>query len=195
MSLRDDQRKETRERIVRAVLELLETDSPATISVPAVAARAGVSLRTVYRYYPTKADLVHSASHIFDDPVTQRLGQQPYDPDADVSEYLRRLWGEFSHNLPAVRAQHQSAAGREIRTARLDEFRAKIQLSVGKAAPDLPDDERADFVDLLIAVTSSSMFLELVDRMGHPPDKAVDLAMRTVGALQNEIRARRGEQS
>ena len=43
-------------------------------------------------------------------------------------------------------------------------------------------------------MTSSSMFLELVDRMGHPPDKAADLAMRALGALQNEIRTQRGDQ-
>ena len=110
MSLRDEQRDLTRSRIVRAVLDLLETDSPATISVPAVAGRAGVSLRTVYRYFPTKADLIHSAAHVFDDPITQRLGQQPDDRGADLGEYLRRLWAEFGQNVPAVRAQHQSAA-------------------------------------------------------------------------------------
>jgi AcrR family transcriptional regulator len=193
--LRDEQRDLTRSRIVRAVLDLLETDSPATISVPAVAGRAGVSLRTVYRYFPTKADLIHSAAHVFDDPITQRLGQRPDDRGADLGEYLRRLWAEFGQNVPAVRAQHQSAAGREIRAARLDEFRARIGLTVAKSAPDLSDEERADFVDLLIALSSSSMFLELVDRMGHRPEHAADMALRAIGALQNEIRASREKSS
>ena len=61
-SLRDRRRAETRDQIRRAVLDLLENEALATISVPAVAERAGVSLRTVYRYFPTKAELIQSST-------------------------------------------------------------------------------------------------------------------------------------
>jgi hypothetical protein len=39
----------------------------------------------------------------------------------------------------------------------------------------LADDNRA--VNMLVAVTSSSMFVELVVRMGHSPEEAVSIAL------------------
>ena len=193
MSQRVEQRDQTRKRIVDAVLELLECESPAIISVPAVAERAGVSLRTVYRYFPTKADLIHSASHTFDDPVTEQLGQQPEEPGADLEAYLGALWGRFAENVAAVRAQHQTPGGREIRAARLAEYRQRVDRATAASASHLRRQDRAELVDLVIALTSSSMFLELVDRQGHQPDKAVAMALRPVRALWREVRAEREE--
>src|SRR6266550_6297885 len=48
---------ETRERIVSAALDQLAEGGYASASVQAVAARAGVATGTVYRHFPSKADL------------------------------------------------------------------------------------------------------------------------------------------
>src|SRR3954464_5929456 len=78
-SLRDQQADLTRDLIVRAFQELLRNDHPDAITFPQVAEAAGVSLRTVYRYFPTRADLLQSAATWFrefaagarwDDPAT-----------------------------------------------------------------------------------------------------------------------------
>src|ERR1700754_1737855 len=60
-SLRDQQVDLTRDLIVRAFQELLRNDHPDAITYPQVAEAAGVSLRTVYRYFPTRADLLQIA--------------------------------------------------------------------------------------------------------------------------------------
>jgi hypothetical protein len=50
--------------------------------------------------------------------------------------------------------------------------------------PDaIPSDRRADVVDLVAALVSSSMFLELVERFGHKPADAAALATRLVHLL------------
>ena len=51
-------RAETRERIVQAALAQLGEGGYASASVQAVAARAGVATGSVYRHFPSKADLV-----------------------------------------------------------------------------------------------------------------------------------------
>src|SRR3954452_23861207 len=56
---RTEQRKaQARERIVRAALDQLADGGYASTSIQAVAARAGVAVGTVYRHFPSKADLL-----------------------------------------------------------------------------------------------------------------------------------------
>ena len=64
-SLRDQQVDLTRDLIMRAFQGLLQNDHPDAITFPQVAEAAGVSLRTVYRYFPTRTDLLQSAAAWF----------------------------------------------------------------------------------------------------------------------------------
>jgi glycosyltransferase involved in cell wall biosynthesis len=57
-SLRDQQREETREQILRAVGRQLETGPLEDLSFADIAKDAGVGERTVYRYFPTKESLL-----------------------------------------------------------------------------------------------------------------------------------------
>ena len=50
---------------------------------------------------------------------------------------------------------------------------------------------RADVVDLIVAICSSSMFLELVDRMGHDPVEAADLVADLVELIVEHEAGRR----
>jgi glycosyltransferase involved in cell wall biosynthesis len=57
-NLRDQQREETREQILRAVGRQLETGPLEDLSFADIAKDAGVGERTVYRYFPTKESLL-----------------------------------------------------------------------------------------------------------------------------------------
>ena len=179
-SLRDAQKAHTQDRIRRAVLDLLEEESPASLSVPKVASRAGVSLRTVYRYHPTKADLLQSVSVQEGERVAAQVGSRPTDQGGDLRGYLRTMWGSWTDDIGAIRLEHATPLGREMRAIRLADVRARMTETSHAMTPDLDDTHRAAAVDLVIAVTSSSMFLELVDRMGHEPDDAAELVINLV---------------
>jgi AcrR family transcriptional regulator len=56
-SLTDDEKARTREEIVAAAHAQIAADGYASASVVAVARRAGVATGSVYRYFPSKADL------------------------------------------------------------------------------------------------------------------------------------------
>jgi len=60
-SLRQRHSELTRELILRTVAELLEEGDAAALAVPEVARRSGVSLWTVYRYFPTREQLIAAA--------------------------------------------------------------------------------------------------------------------------------------
>src|SRR3954468_16571918 len=53
---------DTRERITEAAVELHGTVGPARTTISAVAERAGVQRHTVYRHFPTEAELFEACS-------------------------------------------------------------------------------------------------------------------------------------
>src|SRR5436309_9524426 len=79
ISLRAQQAEVTRERIVGAVADLLERGRLEELTVPAVAEASGVSLRTIYRYYTTREELLEAAGRWIGDEVLKH----PYPRDLD----------------------------------------------------------------------------------------------------------------
>lgn len=180
--LRQARREATRTQIVGALLDLLETGSPATISMPEVAETAGVSLRTLYRYFPTKADLLDAAGSWFDERPRHDRAHTGVDT-TNLLEFQRQLWTEFGEHVSAVRAQHHSPAGRELRAHRLSSQRDEVGAAYDQLGIELTTDDRSRLIDASIAAVSSSTFLELVDRMGHDPVDGADLAVWMVEAM------------
>jgi AcrR family transcriptional regulator len=165
-------RADIQERIVDAYMELLETATPTGVSMPAVAERAGVSVRTLYRYFPSKDDLQRVAAGWFE-RRTRAAMDTPMIDITNVRRYLELLWTDVAGFMPAVRVQHTTPEGRAVRSARLPESRAQVDRALSDA---ISGPRRAEVVDLIVATSSSSMFLELVDRMGHEPKRAAELA-------------------
>ena len=69
--LREEQLAETRRRILDAGIQVLAKGGPEELTIPRVAQRARVAVRTVYRHFPNKDDLVAAVGHERDhhDPV------------------------------------------------------------------------------------------------------------------------------
>lgn len=91
---RAEQVAETHRRITEAAVELHGTIGPARTTLSAVAERAGVERRTLYRHFPTEADLFAACSSHY-------AATNPW-PDLDAwrairdpHERLRRALGEL----------------------------------------------------------------------------------------------------
>lgn len=180
-TLRDRHRQTTRQRILDAVHEVLAEESPATLSIPRVAARAGTSLRTVYRYFPTKEALVDAASRSMEATTHGAAGTvRRVD---DLAGYLRVVWGAFAENVGSVRAQHLTPAGRELRMARLPRGRAGVEAVLREEGVDLPPADLDRLTDIGVLLVSSTVFLELTERLGHDVDEAARLAAWTTAAV------------
>ena len=69
-SLGERQAAAVREVILDALASRLDRDGPGEIAMPQVAADAGISLRTLYRYFPTREAMFDAVG----DHVVARLG-------------------------------------------------------------------------------------------------------------------------
>src|SRR3954454_12713677 len=80
---------ETRLRITEATVELHGTIGPARTTVSAIAERAGVQRHTVYRHFPTDADLFGacSAHYVAANPLPDK---EPWRAIADPRQRLAR---------------------------------------------------------------------------------------------------------
>src|SRR5690606_19166239 len=104
-----------RDQILQAVHDHLAEESPATLSMPRVAERAGMSLRTLYRYFPTKEALLDAAAESFRVPAAVVGGEITL---TTLRPYLRAQWGGFEDSIGAIRAQHLTPSGRALRDRR-----------------------------------------------------------------------------
>src|SRR5262245_11774707 len=90
-------------------------ERPATISIPAVAKRANVSVRTVYHYFPTKETL-------FDELLdqTQRPEHRPEVDDAtspkELAENIPLAYRYLERNADLFNAVRMSEINSRIRT-------------------------------------------------------------------------------
>ena len=131
-SLREQQAAVARERILQAVAQLIEREGAAVVTMPQVAELSGVSLRTLYRYYPTREALLEGAGRW----IGGELPGQGYPAGLDdIADSFQRACRDFDERPGLVRAMAMSEVGREARSARrrvrLDAIRHALEQEVG----------------------------------------------------------------
>jgi AcrR family transcriptional regulator len=138
VSLREQHAALTRERILSAVAELLESGQADDLTVPSVAAASGVSLRTVYRYYPTREKLLEAAGRW----IGNDLFKHPYPRNLDeTAERFRVECAHFDERPGLVRALALSQLGREARSHRRKERMNAIRQALHDELGALPEAE------------------------------------------------------
>ena len=113
----------------------------------------------------------------------------PHDPDDDeLAAFQRAMWHDFAANLPLLRHQVASAAGREMRAARLDRSRSSLAGYVGRHGIDPASAGGQRVISLLLLISGSLALLELHDRQGLDVDEALDRSLWAMRALIDATR-------
>lgn len=134
--LREAHRDYTRRRILDAATEALQEGQSHEISAPDVAARASISERTLYRYFPTRAELIQAVwSH-----VTAMFTATPFpDTPEDLIANPLQAFPEYDAQEPLIRAIVSTTQGKELRLSVNDARHTAIRKAIRQARPDLDE--------------------------------------------------------
>ncbi len=183
-TLRDSHKRTTRDRIVRAVAELVADAHPAAISVPAVAKRAGVGVATVYRYFPSKEALLDASAMVLgDDAKLTSLDAYPTTFD-ELTSLLPDQFAAIARQIPLARNQLASPLGRQLRQVRWEAKQAAVTAALQGSGIDPTSTEGQRFAAIADVLTSSTAVLELHDKAGIPIDEAADHVLWALAVLE-----------
>jgi len=181
-SIRVENAKAIRARILDATIELIASRGDANFSVPEVARASAVALRTVYRYFPSRQHLVDAVAAVGDHVAATDLPAVAFGLD-DLQPWLEDAWRTLLAREAFIRAQHTSPNGAEIRRARIPFFRDVTRTLLERQVPGIGADAANDIVDTILLLVSSSSMFELLDVLEVPLERAAGLmsaAARTI---------------
>jgi len=162
-SLRSRQAELARTAILQALLSHLEAGDADQVSMDDLARQAGVSRRTLYRYFPTRDDLLAAAAEWIRDDVLQL----PVGIGAEgIVESFRRAAMRLREHPGVARALLRTETGRALRTGYRTDRVAAIREALVREVPGLsrPQLERA--AGVLTYLCSSSAWITIQDESG-----------------------------
>ena len=187
-TLRERQKSATQDLILEAVGRCMQDRGLEELSFAEVAAEAGVGLRTVYRYYPTKDVLLdafwswlHASLGIDAFPETMK----------DLVALPARVFPMFDAQEPVIRGMMSSRQGREVRLRVNDKRQAAIRKSVQDGAGELPEPELTRVCAAVQLLYSATCWFTMKDYWGLSGDEAGRAAGEAIQALIDTAKAKR----
>ncbi len=129
----------TQRLILDAAVDLLETASVGELSVRAVAKRAEISERTVFRYFAAREDLLDAVA-----AEVARRTQAPPNPQtvAELLAYPEAIFARYEETSALTLAAMHSELFHRIRTTDAERRGAAIHALLDREAAGRPDRER-----------------------------------------------------
>lgn len=170
--LRTQQTEETRSRILDATVRVLARGL-ASLSIPAVAREAGVSVPTVYRHFATKADLLSALyPHL-----ARRAGFDSLAFPGSVDELrdgVRAVFDRIEALDDLARAAVASPAADEARRATMPKRLEMARRFADTIEPTAAKADRERIARLLVVLTSSSALRTWREYLGASVEQAAE---------------------
>lgn len=187
VSLREQHAEATRERILSAVAGLLEREEAEALTMPEVADASGVSLRTIYRHYPTREQLLEAAGRWIGD----ELLRHPYPRTLDeVAELFRVGCRDFDERPGLVRALALSRLGQNVRGYRRRERLEAIRSALRAELDALSEEELRRGEAVLAYLHNMLAYTTLREEAGLSGVEIGDALAWAITALVDDLRRR-----
>ena len=170
--LRAEQAEETRARILDATIRVMARGI-ATVSIPAVAREAGVSIATIYRHFGTKRDLLAA---VYPHSVRRAGLEEETVPRsmADLRDGVRAVFRRVDSLDDVARAAMASPAAEEARRINMPHRFAMTRRFADGIEPRLSEADRDRIARLLVILTRSSALRTWRDHLGASVETAAD---------------------
>lgn len=189
-SLRERQKEYTRSLIFQALADLIIVGRIHDFTVQQVADEAGVSHRTVYRYFATREELLNAFSDWLDDLIAQAGGINMVAAAEDLPAAVVANFAVFDNLKNWMRAYvltylttTQPVKGR---TGRSQEFRHLL----AAYAPNLPAEEIDEGAMLIRHLASSLSWYALQEHFGLQGKQAGQAVAWAVETLLQDLKRR-----
>jgi AcrR family transcriptional regulator len=183
-NLRDRQTAATREQILDVGFELLTRHPNDPFSHEAIAEKAGMGARTVYRYFPSRAELLQA--------LWERLrgatGIRFPATEEEVVPFIRGMFQQFEDHQALVRAVINSPISMEVRKTGAIRGRADLTKSLSKALSGLPPRRQTQVIAIFLTLYSGNFWQTLRDRGGLSGPDAQEAGAWALEALLQAAR-------
>ena len=192
--LRAEQAEQTKARIVQAAVDLLAEGDAGDLSMADVAERAGVSVRTVYRSFATKDELLDGVIDWINQDIIRRGGTPPterHNLEAGTTTVIEAIF-EIE---PLYRALFATAAGRESHRRSASMRREGLAQAYAAEMADLDDDAARRLGAVLHLVASSNGALFMKDYWDLSPQdvgQVMQWAIRVLADAASDPQGREG---
>lgn len=188
--LREEKARETREAILEALYGLMDAAAPDEIGMDAIARRAGVERRTVFRHFATKEELYAA----FWPWLNARIGASPTPgTPEDIVDGPRRAFPQFDAHEAAMRAALHTRTGREMRAGTVAGRRILFAQALAPVLAALPAAEARRVEALAHLLYSASAWEVLKDYGGLSGAQAGETASWALEVILSAVT--RGEAS
>lgn len=191
-ALRTEQTEGTRAHLVQCARELLIESGVGGLTLPLVAKRAGVSVPTAYRHFPTTDDLLRGVL----DWIRPELGQSrerlleitPEQLPAVPLENFQR----FERHSALLVALMDSRAFNKVRVGSMIDRKGEAAALLRPLAPDWPGPELEAAAGAIYALCSPQTWRWLRETWAVPNDGAARAASWAVRTLLEAMQEQRG---
>lgn len=167
--LRERQARVVRDAILDALADRMETEEPENIALPQVAEDAGVSTRTLYRYFATREELFAAAG----DHIVTRLGlpTKIASPEEISATFLESAASGARHPQ-LMRSMLYSNLGRRARSGHRARRTAAIAAALAEVTSHLDADEARRRSAAIAYLCSLSAWVTVSEEAGLTADDA-----------------------
>jgi len=184
-TLRVRQANLARNAIFEALVRHLEAGDADDVSMEELATEAGVSRRTLYRYFPNRSDLLTAAG----DWIRDEVLKLPIEIGAEgIAANFRTAASRLQKHPRIARALLRTQAGRAVRSGYRDERMKAIRSAVRREVPGLSRREEQRAAALLGYLCSSSAWITIQDESGLDASSAQAVVVWAIDTVLTRLR-------
>jgi AcrR family transcriptional regulator len=185
--LRAEQMEQTRLRILEALTDLVADFTTEEVTIPLVARRARVALRTVYRHFPTRDALFDAWGDWVERTLDVRLHTYPKTVD-ELGEFAEDLYRSYDQNQALIRAMLNSRAARGARERTRRRRKRSFESAMRELTAGLGPAERMRALAVVYLLVSAPAWQAMRDQWALDGTEAAKAAAWAVRVLVDELR-------